>query len=310
MVDGIADTLRFASYSGMALRPSRATLEARIIMEYHRIEKGLTLRERRPWFGEGTVNSLLSLLEEWNRLQIGPSDDHVVPAAVGALRAYFAGFGQVEAPSWVASAASRYEAIASEMVVAPGAGGTEIFTTLPESNRLSEEFVEFVLARHSIRNYSQLPVEDGTVASAIALAATSPSVCNRQATRVRRFRTLEEKRAILAHQNGNRGFGEEAAEILLITTDLTSFVTPGERSQGLIDGGMFCMTLIYALHADGVGTCCLNWSASTRQDRRLRQTIRIKPHERVVMLMALGYPALSASVAMSTPTPAHRIMGG
>ena len=48
--------------------------------------------------------------------------------------------------------------------------------------------------------------------------------------------------------------------LLIIAMDLKAFVPAHERYQHWIDGGMFSMSIIYALHSLGLSSCCLNWS--------------------------------------------------
>jgi hypothetical protein len=97
---------------------------------------------------------------------------------------------------------------------------------------------------------------------------------------------------VLAFQNGNRGFGDQVNKVIVVTTDLQAFVTPGERNQCWIDGGMFSMSLIHALHSLGVATCCLNWSVEMDIDRAMRVSAGIPECEAVIMLIAIGhYPA-------------------
>jgi nitroreductase len=97
------------------------------------------------------------------------------------------------------------------------------------------------------------------------------------------------KLAALACQNGNRGFTEEIDKLLVVTSDLGSFVSPGERNQCWIDGGLFAMSLVYALHSLGLGTCCLNWSVEHEADRKLRQAAGIRESEAVIMMIAVGH---------------------
>ena len=48
---------------------------------------------------------------------------------------------------------------------------------------------------------------------------TAPSACNRQYVRVHSVGDIEMKKAILSLQNGNRGFGENADKLLVVTAD-------------------------------------------------------------------------------------------
>src|SRR3546814_8739546 len=72
----------------------------------------------------------------------------------------------------------------------------------------------------------------------------------------------------LSLQNGNRGFGHEIPCLLILCTDLSAFDTAGERYQHWIDGGMFSMSLVWALHALGYSSCCLNWSKTPSDGRK------------------------------------------
>lgn len=139
---------------------------------------------------------------------------------------------------------------------------------------------------------SQEEVDLATIEKAVSMASFTPSVCNRQNWKVFVFTSAEDKRRVLAFQNGNRGFGEQASKVLGVTTGLQGFVSPGERNQCWIDGGMFAMSLLYALHSMGVGTCSLNWSVEMETDQGMRAAAGIPDSHAVIMLIAVGhYPA-------------------
>ncbi|WP_300644670.1 nitroreductase family protein [Nocardioides sp.] len=180
-----------------------------------------------------------------------------------------------------------------------GVAGIEDYEPLVDPNA-SDVVRRALRSRSSLRNFSECPVPRELLASAVSDALFSPSVCNRQATRTRWFHRDDPQFLVcLKHQNGNRGFGDTAQWVGLITYDNRCFLTPGERNQGYIDAGLFTMTLQYSLHAQGVGACCLNWSMNARQDRRLRADVTIPDHETVVMMLAVGYPAPMARATVS-----------
>jgi hypothetical protein len=60
---------------------------------------------------------------------------------------------------------------------------------------------------------------------------------------------------VLALQNGNRGFGHLAKRVLIVSADLHAFIGPIERNKAFVDGGMFAMSLLYALHRLELGAC-------------------------------------------------------
>nr|WP_246870418.1 nitroreductase family protein [Novosphingobium sp. SG707] len=154
-------------------------------------------------------------------------------------------------------------------------------------------------SRHSVRHFSDAPVPDEVLTAAARAAQAAPCVCNRQASRVTFARDPQIRSKLLSCQNGNRGFGDTAPIVALITTDLRSFMEPSERYQAWIDGGLFAENLLLAFHAMGYGACPLNWSAMPGQDRQLRALDIVPESEQVIMMVAIGAPHEQSRVARS-----------
>ena len=125
------------------------------------------------------------------------------------------------------------------------------------------------------------------IKKAISIAQSTPSVCNRQTWRTHVFLDKEQIKEILKYQNGNRGFGEDAAAILIVTASLPYFIGVGERNQAFIDGGMYAMTLVYALHSLGLGTCCLNLWVSQVWILGCNEVAKIPCDEVLIMMIAV-----------------------
>ena len=140
------------------------------------------------------------------------------------------------------------------------------------------------------------------------MAQWTPSVCNRQAWRVYCFHDPDAKRAVLAHQNGNAGFGHQASWVFVITCDVANFVSVGERNQAWVDGGMFAMSLLYAIHSLGLGACALNWSKEKEDDRALRRTAGIDDRDVIIMLAAVGHLPEKLRVAHSVRKDLNEVM--
>ncbi|MEM7316122.1 MAG: nitroreductase family protein, partial [Planctomycetota bacterium] len=151
------------------------------------------------------------------------------------------------------------------------------------------------------------PVDISVIKTAVRIAQKTPSVCNRQSGRVHIYGSEADKTRVLSHQAGNRGFGNQAAYVLIVTADLRCFASPGERFQSWIDGGMFAMSLIYALHAQGLGSCALNWSATSDRDIRMRKDAGIPDNEVVMMMISVGRLPESFPVARSPRKPLEEV---
>ncbi|GGC06773.1 hypothetical protein GCM10011352_36260 [Marinobacterium zhoushanense] len=158
---------------------------------------------------------------------------------------------------------------------------------------------DFFLTRFSIRDFLPQHVPKDLLLEAISLAIKTPSSCNRQPWLVHLVSDEHTKNKILDIQFGNRGFGHKIPNILVISMNSSAYTTACERYQYWIDGGMFCMSLIYALHAKGLGTCCLNWSQEYKNDLKIKKIIEVDSSNRVIMIIAVGYIADEVSVCRS-----------
>lgn len=138
------------------------------------------------------------------------------------------------------------------------------------SKQLPFDYTHLVQTRHSIRRYtgeSSAPERNQT--SGRPRSLLSPIGQSPDKGRLRRFRPRA-PRHMMIYQYRNNGFRHKLGAVLVITTDLREFDIMGERNQAWIDGGLFTMALTFALHAESLGTCMLNWAADKEQDKTLR----------------------------------------
>lgn len=311
-LDALYDHGRYLRYSN-SLRGSTndpAKLETMLIFYYHKIEKALALPDVKPIFGLSYIGKLLDLLEKWAN-EVG--DFAAVPFQAG----YAALFHYREQVQDALAASQpvllhRIDQVlaAYEPYVSGQSWGGAMPVTAAEITRdeLWTSFADLVHSRHSVREFVAHRVPETEIEAAVGLAQRTPSVCNRQSWRVHVFSTAEDKQRILHYQNGNAGFGHLADRVLLLTADLRTFVSSGERNQAFTDGGMFAMSLIYALHARGIASCPLNLSLSFSADRALHQAAGIPAWETPIMMVAIGYPPPQLRVAVSARQAMAKIL--
>jgi nitroreductase len=180
--------------------------------------------------------------------------------------------------------------------------------SLPQNPLDPETLATFLTSRHSVRDFDQRPVDRAVLEEAVRLAAYAPSVCNRQGYRAYLFDDREDIARILAMHDGSRGFAAKVPALFIVTFDLRAFEAPLERNQGWIDGGLFSMQLLLALHGLGLGAVPLNWSRRNQASDQLRQLAALPDHDNVVMLIAAGHPAEGYRVARSTRRPLSQIL--
>jgi nitroreductase len=252
-------------------------LESEIIRRYHVIEKGLCMSDFRPRFGVDNVRELICCLEQWNR-QAKCRNTSGENIQVRAGRAALLAYGE------------RHKK-----------HGIDVSDVLPAEYLRATSSV-------SVRDFEvgQIPLRH-LIQDAVEMAARTPSVCNRQTWRVHAF---EGQRAqdVLSLQTGNRGFGHTIPLVLIVTSNMLYFTGTIERNQAWIDGGMFSMTLLLSLHAQGLGAVSLNWSVLNERDEALRNLGGIPAHERIIMLIGCGYPKAGAVVPLSLRRPTETFL--
>lgn len=275
------DYRRFLKYSGKSDKASNSTLkgtnlEAQLTKDYHRIEKGLALKAPKQPFGL-EVNQRLEKL-------VGRLDEGYEKCASDRAALEY-------------NVASAQQALAAWN--AEGKRSEEVAPLGPELLALENPDI-FFGSRHSIRDFDPaLRVTQEEIEKAVSLAMSTPSVCNRQAGRVHYLSDSESVRKSLLLQRGNTGFTDCITDLLVITVESGLFTGRGERNQKWIDGALFAMTLVWALHSIGLGSCMLNWSKTNSLSDQLRQEVGIPASEDIVVMIAVGNPAKNYRVARS-----------
>lgn len=284
----------------------RPSLQAEITKAYHGLEKGLSLSEPRAGFGVPNASRLARLAQEYIDL-FGP--DEFIGAPVHTLHDFlsFQERQGVSLPGTTAAAAQLMEQIGAGDDIRK-LGGIE-HVTGKDIRQATQgiDFESFLSARHSIRHFTADPVDRATLLRAVELAQLAPSACNRQGARAYIVDEPEMARRVLAVQPGNRGFGDKCSCVIAVAGRDHAFSGPGERNQSLIDGSLFAMTLVYALHSMGLGTCMLAWSVSPKKDKEMASLIGLDPADRIVMLIAVGHLPDELRVPVSYRFPVEQM---
>lgn len=137
------------------------------------------------------------------------------------------------------------------------------------------------------------------VRQAVSLAIKTPRTCNGSCEHIYAAYEPNIRNRVLSLHFGNKGLGHELGALLLITADLRELYEIAERNQAWIDGGLFAMSLVYALHAARLGTCMLNWSVDYKHDQKFRKEFDIPDNEAIVTFVGVGHLPDTFEVAAS-----------
>lgn len=153
---------------------------------------------------------------------------------------------------------------------------------------INHPFNEFSNSRLSVRNYSESELTIMKIQNALELARNTPSACNRQSWRTYVYANKIMIEELLEAQEGNRGFGHLANKLIIIAGEFGLFYNTFERHQVYIDGGIYAMNLLYALHFNEIAACILNCSFDYEKEQKIKSIAGIKDSEVLIAMISCG----------------------
>lgn len=271
---------------------------------YHIVEKGLTMPIPRPGFGKKVVIDLCNVVLRYERMNLSQDQMEFVQS-VTVLKEYNKlhkeiGFQLDD------DVIERLNRVVNRFDNVKGLEQIDI-SEMEYFKNVNAPFDVFCRSRFSVRNYTNKEIPLEVLYDCIDLAQKSPSFCNRQPTRVYIVKSTATKQAILDVQNGNRGFGHLAETLIVLSSVISTTKDIHERFENHLNGGMFAMTLLNALHFNKIAACSLNWSVSSDKDLIMRKLLNIPENEVVLLVISCGYPPENFKMAASPRKKANEI---
>lgn len=299
------DMQRYARYSFAIDSQGRENRRSIIRILTHYLEGGESFPNVRLGFGQEKAQSIIAKIESY---VADYEVDDTVLWAHATLTSYLLFHRAQGMP--LSDIEQKHADQAVRLAIYPRkcSGGSEQVRAAEIQQAVNFDFESFLRNRHSVRQYTPEQVSDDLIRKVVANAQQSPSVCNRQTTRVYAFNSRETVQKILPLQAGNAGFRQEVSTLFVVTSNLEHFNLIGERYQGWIDGGIFAMTLALAIHAEGLGACFLNWSVEREADQTLRRALEIPDNEIVITCMSAGHLKDEFRVPISARKPIEDVL--
>lgn len=299
----VSDKVRYLKYAYIGVpRLNVDTLGSLIVKDAHRLEKGLSLPNFRRGFGENVIRRLIDNLRLFNR-RYG-CNEFSYKYGVNALQSYSdAHNSDNNLTVELCKQFLKDEKEKARLNVGVDSQTRDVFFS-----DTSSSFRAFNKSRRSARNFTGETVEKDLIKQAVDMAKYAPSVCNRQSARVHFSNRKADMFELLKLQNGNRGFGQDLGAVLVITSKISTFEGAGERNQMYIDGGIFLMNILHALHFLEVGACALNWSVKSSVDKKCRTVCNIPEDEVIISFIGIGYVPEKFDIACSPRLPENDIL--
>ena len=267
-----------------------------LLRENHTIEKGMSMRNPRKGFGQQKVMDLLQRLNKYVDLYY-KVDSSFLEYPLSTIRNYI-NFTK-ENGTDIPEIEHEYRKLLDKTTIGEvkGHAGITMTTRRHINEEAEKDFEHLLYSRHSIRYFTKEIPDTKQISKALELAQRTPSACNRQGWYTHIF-LGESSCELLKWQGGCRGFEEEIKCSILVTANLKAFLSY-EVHQAYVDGGLYAMNLINALHYLGFGTIPLSTAFSYQQLAQLAKFC-IPENEVPIVIVGVGYMQDEFNIAVST----------
>ena len=266
----------------------------------HRLEKGILMRPKRSVYA---LDYIEDTLQCYQLLLDNGSDSDEIRWARDVLDKYFT---DVEANPIIERARALFDSLPKPNSFS----GHRIPYLRNLSDPLSvqyEDLLNLAKRRRSVRWFLDKSVSRRRIDQAIEVAKLSPSACNRQPFQFRVFDDHESAQRIGAIAMGTAGYNHNIPVLIAVVGRLGNYFSERDRHLIYVDGSLASMSLVYAFETLELSTCCINWADMEERERQISDELRLTPDERVIMLIAVGYPDPDAMVAYSQKKPLDEI---
>lgn len=273
------------NYSRSLRHASQQQLDARLIFHAHSLEKGLSHEKIRYGFGKSALHELAKVMNRY--IELGYDQGSMAyQNSLSVLRNY------AEVHDTEKYDVKYLVDIFGDILTAAKSstselGGTTTVVRETKTNNRDKNFYDLFNGRYSVREYDTSPVGMAAIEAAIDVAMKTPSICNRQTSRVLIIKDKGLIESALKVQGGMTGYALPSV-LLLVQTDTRHYVAISEKNQPYIDGGLFAMSLLMALEYEGLAACALNTMFNEDKDKRMRKLLKTQDYENYIMFVAVG----------------------
>ena len=150
-----------------------------------------------------------------------------------------------------------------------------------------------------MRWFEQRPVPRELVDKALLVGRQSPSACNRLPYEFRIFDEPEMVRKVASIPFGAAGYGHQIPTIAVVVGRLNHYFSPRDRHVIYVDSALAAMPFMLALETLGLASSVINWPDFEPLEAKMQKALNLDYDERVIMLIAIGWPDPDGLVAYS-----------
>lgn len=299
ILDYCYDYYLFSKESTIFKADSLENKQTLLILNYHGIEKGFLNKQIKPRFAKDRIQAMHNYLKDPLILKNIDKSQIYVAYKVACEYYEFHKKNEIDISDYFTEDQYRKYVKLTENIDSHDFLSSTKKISYSDLYRKHNNFDEFSNSRKSIRFFTGEKISIETVKDVIKLANNSPSVCNRQASKVYLLEDKEKIDECLKIQGGFNGYIHHVSQILILTVDRKYFYITGERYQFYIDGGIYLLNLLYSLHYHKIAACPANWAKDFISDRSVRKIVEIPESEQIICMIPIGIATEEITVTLS-----------
>lgn len=276
--------------------------EGEIIRNVHSIEKGISLKNPRLFFGISKIIKMLDLIMEYVKKQEYSMD--IVNMALDAVDAYKEYHKDVLDDPKLKIIISKHNTLRNLYPKKDylSAGILRIKRQVDEKQ--FDSLQNLVMQRHSVRDFSKESVPIDSLHKACDLALHAPSACNRQGTRIY-ILTGAHKKGLENWLSGIGGFAEEVDKYIIVTAKVSVYrFEEACQFQYVVSSSILVGYLSLTLQSLGIGACLIQRPlVRTREWKALSKKLSIPVDEQIVLMLGVGMLKEQYNVPVSNRMP-------
>jgi nitroreductase len=276
-------------------KPRRTHVELR--RNIHRLEKGLLMQPSRDAFARDYIGETVEFYT--HALSRPDTLTGVDTGEIQWAHDVLAHFFEVTSKSDPVIARARTAYASLPVPASPGNLFPYPVSRLKKTDITYDQLLALALNRRSVRWFLDKPVPRDLIDRALAVARQSPTACNRLPYEFLVFDDPALVKRIAGIPFGASGYSHQIPTIIVIKGDLSSYFSPRDRHVPYIDASLAAMGFIYALETLGLHSSPINWPDFEPLESKMAKALKLKPYERVIMLLAVGYADPQGSVGSS-----------
>lgn len=262
-------------------RNTRDQLLAMIMLNYHSLEKGLSFQVKKDGWGENKAFNLVNLINKFIDLY---GHDNRIDLALCVLHNYV----QDEYSSKEIQLISKIKQLLENNNYLFEVAGIKKVTK-PNFNIEFRDICEFYETRSSVREFSEESLTNEEIQNVFKLVSTTPSACNRQACSLYTINDAILIKELIDNQLGDQGWCLNARSLFIVTSKQSYYNATYERFEPFIDGGMFAMNVVMALHGQRIASCCKMFVNLPSLEKKVKVIAGIPDSERPIIIILAGH---------------------